>query len=151
MQIKYVCGFVYSIDGSRVVLLERSKDDWQQGFYNGIGGKINKGEEPVNAMVREFEEEAGISTGAERWTRTIVLSGPEFEVHFFANRSAFLAARFEKAYKCNEGIIRTFSTAAVPHIKVIPNLRWIVPMQLDNLAWPINVIDLYEEESEHVS
>ncbi len=55
----YVAGFYFSECGERVALIRKLKPEWQRGWLNGIGGKVEPGESPLSAMVREFEEEAG--------------------------------------------------------------------------------------------
>lgn len=64
---KYVLGFAFSKDKKEVILIEKQKPDWQKGKLNGVGGKIEKDEMPHLAMVREFEEETGVSTDVIQW------------------------------------------------------------------------------------
>ncbi|GAB6926249.1 8-oxo-dGTP diphosphatase [Paenibacillus sp. JCM 10914] len=45
--------------GDQILLLNRAKAPWM-GCWNGIGGKLEPGEQPRAAMVRELEEETGI-------------------------------------------------------------------------------------------
>lgn len=42
------------------LMLKRSKHDDQFGRYNGLGGKVELGESPQEAMVREVKEESGL-------------------------------------------------------------------------------------------
>lgn len=55
-------GYVLSHDRSRVLLIHRNarKDDQHLGKYNGLGGKMDAGEDVVACMQREIREEAGI-------------------------------------------------------------------------------------------
>lgn len=47
--------------GDDVLLVHRQRDgDDHQGKYNGLGGKLEPGEDAVACIVREIEEEAGI-------------------------------------------------------------------------------------------
>lgn len=55
-----VIGIVYTPDEDAVILLKKNKPDKFKGLYIGPGGKIEPGETPYKAMVREFEEETGI-------------------------------------------------------------------------------------------
>ena len=59
----YVLGFMFSRDLERVLLIRKNRPAFQAGKFNGIGGKIEGTvkplETPLQAMVREFEEEAG--------------------------------------------------------------------------------------------
>lgn len=45
--------------GSKILLLNREKPSWM-GCWNGIGGKIDEGEMPRAAMLREIDEETGM-------------------------------------------------------------------------------------------
>jgi 8-oxo-dGTP diphosphatase len=55
-------GYVLSPDGARVLMIRRDRNphDHHFGKYNGLGGKLEAGEEIVAGMKREIEEEAGI-------------------------------------------------------------------------------------------
>lgn len=57
---KYVCGFLFSTDYEHVVLIQKLKPAWQAGKLNGLGGKMEEGETPLQAMQREFKEECGL-------------------------------------------------------------------------------------------
>lgn len=70
---RYVLGFFLTPDG--VILIEKSKPEWQRGKWNGLGGSIEAGESAVNAMVREFGEESAIITRPTEWKELFVLSG----------------------------------------------------------------------------
>lgn len=66
---RYVLGFAFSKDKTHVALIEKQRPDWQKGFYNGIGGKIEADEFDHDAMVREFKEETGVDTEAIEWDK----------------------------------------------------------------------------------
>lgn len=55
-------GYVVDEARERVLLVHRiaRDDDEQLGKYNGLGGKVERGEHIVDAMTREIAEEAGI-------------------------------------------------------------------------------------------
>lgn len=58
MEMKhYVLGFLFG-PADDVLLTRKNEPDWQKGFWNGIGGKIEDSDKnPENAMNREFYEE----------------------------------------------------------------------------------------------
>lgn len=60
---QYVVGL--AVNQGWVALIRKAKPAWQAGRLNGIGGKVEPGEDPQLAMAREFEEEAGVATPAE--------------------------------------------------------------------------------------
>jgi 8-oxo-dGTP diphosphatase len=55
-------GYVLSPDGRQVLLVHRNKrpTDAHLGKYNGLGGKLDPGEDVVSGLHREVREEAGI-------------------------------------------------------------------------------------------
>ncbi|MFK3982861.1 NUDIX hydrolase [Micromonospora sp. NPDC050397] len=64
-------GYVLSPDGRRVLMIRRDTrpDDLHFGYYNGLGGKLEPGEDVVAGMRREIREEAGLEC------RTVELAG----------------------------------------------------------------------------
>jgi 8-oxo-dGTP diphosphatase len=55
-------GYVFSPDRKLVLLIHRNRrrDDTHYGKYNGLGGKLDRGEDVVAGMRRELLEEAGL-------------------------------------------------------------------------------------------
>ena len=55
-------GYLLSPDGREVLLIHRNRrpDDAHFGKYNGLGGKLETGEDIVAGMKREIREEAGV-------------------------------------------------------------------------------------------
>jgi 8-oxo-dGTP diphosphatase len=55
-------GYVLSPDGRQVLLIHRNRrpDDPHLGKYNGLGGKLDPGEDVVTCLRREVREEAGL-------------------------------------------------------------------------------------------
>lgn len=64
---KYVLGFAFSEQRGQVLLISKTHPKWQYGKLNGVGGHIEEGESPKEAMVREFAEEVGIHTRQTDW------------------------------------------------------------------------------------
>lgn len=46
---EYVAGLYFDRDGRKVAMVEKLNPAWQKGKYNAIGGKIEPGEEPLDA------------------------------------------------------------------------------------------------------
>jgi len=75
--IKYVLGFAFD-DLGRVALVQKERPAWQSGKLNGLGGHIEPRETALDAMVREFHEEAGVVV--PDWTVVGVMRGPDWHV-----------------------------------------------------------------------
>ena len=70
-------GYVLSPDGTKVLLIHRNarQNDAHLGKYNGLGGKMDPGEDVVSCMRREIREEAGIECTELRLRGTISWPG----------------------------------------------------------------------------
>ena len=74
-------GYVLSPDGARVLMVRRDRrpDDVHYGKYNGLGGKLEAGEDVVACIRREIREEAGLECLSLRLRGTV--SWPGFGKH----------------------------------------------------------------------
>src|ERR1700753_2990219 len=66
-------GYVFSPDRARVLMIHRNArpEDAHFGKYNGLGGKLDPGEDVVAGMKREIREEAGIECTSLRLRGTL--------------------------------------------------------------------------------
>ena len=123
-------------DGARFVLLikKNKPGHWQHGRHNLLGGHVEPMERLDMAMVREFKEETGLQTKTSDWKHCIVLSGPDWVVHFFVMEGPTFTP-----IECDEGLVEWH--ADIPKT-ALNNLRWIIPLMLDNhLVFPIHIQD----------
>ena len=74
-------GYVFSPDGARVLMIHRNArpGDAHFGKYNGLGGKLDAGEDVVAGLRREVREEAGIECDELALAGTV--SWPGFGKH----------------------------------------------------------------------
>jgi len=131
--MNYCLGFAFSEDA--VLLIRKKKPDWQEGRLNGIGGKLEPGETPVEAMVREFAEECGVETQATDWGCFAVITGSDWRVVCF------------RAAPDNVGTARTTTEEEIVWVKhaelpfradLLSNVDWLVALSRD--------IDLYDRD-----
>ena len=66
-------GYVLSPDRREVLMIHRNArpDDQHLGKYNGLGGKMEPGEDIAACMRREILEEAGITCGSMQLRGTL--------------------------------------------------------------------------------
>jgi 8-oxo-dGTP diphosphatase len=130
MMTRYVCGFYFNEDKSEVALIYKLRPEWQKGNYNGIGGKIEGTESNYQAMVREFEEETGLTMGNFTWKNFCIISGTDWLVNFFycfGEKQSFreFAEGEEKVVW-----IRVIDVL-LDKVPMISNLKWLILMCLD--------------------
>jgi 8-oxo-dGTP diphosphatase len=137
---RYVLGIVTTVDDKKVLLIRKVKPEWQNGRWNGIGGKLEDGETPHRAMDREWREETRCSVPA-RWDLRVRLVHPARSslVYFFHG----VLTHAEMSCFQDEGrgeILEIFDVAHLPP-EVMDNLRWMIPMFLDQgvLVEPITM------------
>lgn len=130
--IRYVAGFMFQPFGKdlAVALIQKRHPEWQAGFLNAIGGKVEPGERSLDAMVREFREETGLVTTPEAWT------------HYMCYRHISKSAVVDFYHaRCSDYVLRSMTDEPVAwyniqflhtgFYKFIPNLSWLIPMALD--------------------
>lgn len=137
---EYVCGLMVSKCGHSVALVLKAKPAWQKGKWNGVGGKVEPGETPLDAMIREFQEETGNETAPGEWRQGVVLTTPaDTVIHFYFGRAA-------DTYRMNpKGSPEPTAWHPLKELpgNLIPNLRWLVPLATDDtIGLPVHVRDV---------
>jgi 8-oxo-dGTP diphosphatase len=134
----YVVGFAFNRERNHVLLVKKEQPEWQKGRLNGVGGKVEKGETPAQAMSREFLEEAGIPD--VRWKEFCTLRGPDWNVYFFR---AYIDLNLLCRKENDVGEQLYVATASgMGELDTIYNLRWLVPLAVE----PSGVYVTAEEE-----
>ncbi len=122
---KMVVGFMFNVNKTEILLIEKNRPRWQFGKFNGIGGKC-KPDEPYHvAMVREFKEETGID--CDRWRQVMVMGGEDWEVAVF---TCITDDVFNFKTMTDEKVC-LISLDELDKFILIDNLYWIIPMCLD--------------------
>jgi 8-oxo-dGTP diphosphatase len=123
--MRYALGFCFTTDKKHVALIHKEKPLWQAGYVNGIGGKIEENESPIDCMQREFREETGVDIN--NWRFFCVVSGEWGEIHIFKafNNKVWSATTQE------EEKVEIMEIDKLPYNMMIQNLRWIIPLALD--------------------
>lgn len=122
--VRYVVGFALDEVG-RVALIKKNRPEWQAGKLNGIGGHVEEGEHPLDAMRREFREETGADL--DGWDLFVVMEFPSAEIYFYRLRtSKYVLNALETT--TDEFVGQYGQELLVPDSAIIPNLRWLIPL-----------------------
>ena len=142
MTIHYVAGFMLDTSLRHVALIKKNRPAWQLGKYNGIGGAIMSSESPIDAMVREFQEETGCVTCASDWHEYANLRDAQYEwiVHWFWNISKLSTLRelgsptdeIVKIVHVSDVLLQNWH-AAIEMLTFMPNLNWLLQMAINNI------------------
>lgn len=108
-----VVGFVFDRTYPSVVLIRKNHPDYQKGKWNGVGGKVNEGETPVQAMARECKEECGLEIPAGQWK--FLESVSRFNLYvFFCNVDGI-----DRAKTTTEEIVRIFTNTEIKSLDLV--------------------------------
>lgn len=124
--MNYACGFLFDTRRKYTVLTLRTKPPVAD-LYNGIGGKLESEESTHECVVREFREETGIEI--LEWEEFLYLTGKDWTVQFFR---AFSDRIWDIRTQKDEDEVILASLRDISGINTVPNLRWIIPMALDD-------------------
>ena len=114
------------------ILLGRKKRGFGCGKYNGLGGKVQSGESPVDTVIREVHEESGLvlSPDTLRPAGTVTFYFPtdpplDHHVHVFVT-SAWKGEVLESA----EMAPAWFSIGEIPHDRMWDDDQYWLPLVL---------------------
>lgn len=137
--MKSVSGFLVSPDYNKIVLIAKMRPAWQIGMFNGVGGKMDKGNEtPTQAMSREFLEETGLLIPEDQWTLRIHCYYPDFDcdLYFFVAASD----RYEEVRSMTDEAVCIIDVKDLHETPLVRSVEWAIPMCLDRfIAEPVLV------------
>jgi 8-oxo-dGTP diphosphatase len=139
-------GYVMSPDRSKVLMIHRNAraDDQHLGKYNGLGGKMEPGEDVAECMRREIAEEAGIEVTAMRFRGTVNWPGfgtqGEDWLGFVFVIDAFDGATFGEN---NEGTLEWVDVAGLYELPMWEGDRHFLPLVFDDDPRPFHGVMPY--------
>jgi 8-oxo-dGTP diphosphatase len=117
------------IGDDKVALVRKTKPAWQAGRLNGIGGKMEGGETPLECMCREWKEETGHTY--DHWEQFAEIVLPGATVFFFKAIVQQLPA-FPAVNDSGEPIeVHPFEDV-VRRTDMIQNLKWLLPLAFED-------------------
>ena len=125
----YTLGFIFTPALDRVLLIHKISPEWQAGKINGVGGKIEDGEDSLVCIVREVREEAGLETSPDQWIYIGEMGSDAWHVYVF---TLVYHGSISHAKSADKEKIEWFDPHALPP-NIISNLSWLVPLALDRI------------------
>ena len=125
MKKRWVVGFLFN-SKNELALVKKTHPAWQAGKLNGVGGKVEEGESIIQAMRREFNEEAGVEL--EAWREFAILKIDYGDVHFLVAHGDY------ELESLTEELVGWYSLDVLKTLPHIRNLDWLIPLALDNQA-----------------
>lgn len=80
--MKEACRLLQVNGEGKLLLAKRAEGDYAGGYWSALGGKVDPGESPEEALIREVQEEAGLAISGLKLFRKY--SNEDWVTHFFA-------------------------------------------------------------------
>jgi 8-oxo-dGTP diphosphatase len=128
MMHQYTNTFIFSKYANKVLLIEKNKPAWQKGHLNGIGGKVEDNEFPIDGAVREIAEECGLTLDPIDLIHFCNFGGDGWIMNCYA---AFISPYILESYESlTDEKVKIFDVDLIcpGNPLIIPNLAWLVPM-----------------------
>lgn len=138
MYTKYCVGFAYD-ENYDVALIRKNHPEWQAGLLNGIGGHVDEGERPWEAMTREFLEETGVEI--RTWDRICTLIHPNASIYVY--KAKISSEKLAQVQSMTDEKVSVLQKCVFDnlHSSMLPNLPWLLSLALyeDASYEPFNV------------
>jgi 8-oxo-dGTP diphosphatase len=128
---RYTLGYIFTADLKKVLLVHKLAPEWQLGKLNAVGGKIEEGEESIDCIVREVEEETTLKTNKKAWRYLGEMHGEPWRMEIFTY--VYQKSLYD-AKKAGKEEIQWFDINNLPE-NIIPNLRWQIPLALEKIQY----------------
>lgn len=122
MRTEYVLGFAFCED--TVLLIKKQRPEGQKGQLNGLGGLVEEGELPKEAMIREFHEETGEGY-TENWDHYCTLIFPDTLVSVYRGT---IGRAILHACDASRLLLVPCQPLSLGNIPALPDLHWLIPM-----------------------
>ena len=137
MPVLATLAYILSSDGARVLLVHRNRrsGDPHFGKYNGLGGKMEQGEDVVACIRREVREEAGIECDLLQLKGTV--SWPGFGIggeDWFGFIFRVDSWRGQLKRENDEGTLEWVEAARVLELPLWEGDRYFLPFIFDRAA-----------------
>jgi 8-oxo-dGTP diphosphatase len=143
--ITYVLGFAFDTS-LRLALIKKNRPASMAGLWNGIGGKVEQGEAPVDAMIREFDEEAGLVTGQFNWQHFATIRDTRSGYQIVCFVTIMKPEALDLVRTMETEPVKIFTPAELAEMGgsteplLMPNLSWLIPMSLSLSSREIPVL-----------
>lgn len=120
-----------------VLLVLKKRPKWQEGRLNLVGGKVEEGETPQQAALRELKEESGFEVKDDMISKLGVILGVNCIIHCF---SASVGDKVDPKPRDEEDELVTWYCweKVKDDYRLIPNLRIIIPLlEMESGGWQI--------------
>lgn len=122
----YTLAFIFNEDLSKVLLLKKTRPEWQAGHLNGIGGKCEPNEPPLKCIQREVFEECGLENIF--FEKTGIIAGDAYIVYVYNARIS--SHLLESAVSKTDEIVSLYDVSDLHNQELLPSVKYLIPMSM---------------------
>ena len=126
---EYTLGFIFTPSLDKVLLIHKLNPERQRGKLNGVGGKLEEGEDILTCMVREVQEETGLITKTDKWISLGLMESADWKVHVF---TLVYEGNPNDAKSADKEKVEWIYVKALP-TNMMSNLTWLLPLAIDKI------------------
>ena len=122
--------------GDKIFATQRGYGPWKD-WWEFPGGKVEVGETPQEALVREIREELEVAITIDEFLTTVEYDYPEFHLTMHCYMCSLVGASTASDVSGASGgpAVDTVSGVATPHLLEHEAARWLGAADLDSVRW----------------
>ena len=138
--------------GDKIFATQRGYGPWKD-WWEFPGGKVEAGETPQEALVREIREELEVAITIDEFLTTVEYDYPEFHLTMHCYMCSLAGALTASGVSGASGgpAVDTVSAVATPHLLEHEAARWLGAAELDTVRWLPADLSLLPLISAHLS
>jgi len=123
---RLVVGYIFDLEMNQVILIKKIKPEFMAGKLNGVGGKVEPGEDYLEAMRRECKEETGLDIYS--WNKVCKMVGLDWKmiVYYSLHNNLLEAKQMEEEEVGVYDVWRLFDC------ELMHDVQWIVHLAKDH-------------------
>ena len=128
-EIYTVSSYIFKDDECLLIYRNKKKNDINQGKYIGVGGHIEEGETPLEAIIREIKEETSLDVIDISYRGLIHFNFDEFIEHMYL----YTVSKFNgEVVQCDEGTLYWVKINEFKNLPMWEGDKYFVKSILDN-------------------
>ena len=130
--IETVLAYIEKDNKYLMLYRNKKKHDLNEGFYIGVGGHLEKGENKIDALIREIKEETGLDVISYRFRGTIYFSNDDFSEVMYL----FTVDKYDgELIECNEGTLMWVDKSSLNELHMWEGDKIFLQYLLDDIDY----------------
>lgn len=125
---QYTIGALFTPDFENVLLIKKTKPEWQKGKLNFPGGSIEENETAHECIAREFKEETDLDIPIPNWNHIGQILAENYSVQYLT--SIYYPELNGQVKDVTDEKLQWVKVNDLPN-NIISNLHWLIPFAIN--------------------